>query len=163
MKKYCKDVLATFLSNANRIAVICLGNEFRKDDAAGIFFCKELQEKNIARVILFYAYSSPEAYILKISEDAEISHVLIVDAVDAGFPPGEILILEPSDFSEDTLSTHRISLSYLLQFLKKAGKKILIIGIQPHDTSIGEGVHEEILKSIKRLIRDFLHCLQNNS
>ncbi|MHA1616865.1 MAG: hydrogenase maturation protease [Candidatus Njordarchaeales archaeon] len=162
MRVYGKEFLKTFLTGATKVAIMCLGNELLGDDAAGLIVCNILLRKiSSKKLLVFLAQSSPEAYLFKIIENDQISHVIIVDAVDAGLRPGEIAIVRPEDFSEETVSTHRISLSLITNLLKSHGKKILILGIQPKYVVLGEKRSEEVLKAVKKLASDLVECLSD--
>jgi hydrogenase 3 maturation protease len=50
------------------------------------------------------------------------------------------------------LSTHSISLSYLIQYLTPYCQEIILIGIQPLSTRIGESLSEPVLKACYLLI-----------
>ena len=69
------------------------------------------------------------------------SHVLIVDAVLAGNPPGTVFFVDPGSIAEDDLSTHRIPLSRLVRYLEETvGCRVFLLGIEPKNLGPGKGL-----------------------
>ena len=76
------------------------------------------------------------------------SHVLIVDAVSAGNPPGTVFFVDPSAIPEDDLSTHRIPLSHLVRYLEETvGCRVLLLGIEPKNMGEGKGLTRPVSRA----------------
>jgi len=146
--------LKEFLRDAERIAVIGIGQEWRQDDAVGIAaverLYKELSgseelplsftDKNFyigGKVIrLFIGAETPESLTGKIRK-FKATHVLFIDAAELAGMPGEMELVPLSQVKGDEISTHNIPLSVLGKFLElDMGCKALLLGIQPEKMSI---------------------------
>ena len=79
--------LKEWLDGAKKIAIIGIGNEFKKDDFVGSFIARKL--KNVAfskRVLILDCGTVPESYTDKIIE-FNPSHILVIDAAHLGMRP----------------------------------------------------------------------------
>lgn len=66
--------------------------------------------------------------------------LVVVDAAEMGLPPGTVRRL-PLDGSERMLgSTHALPLPFLLSTVRDRVGEIVLVGIQPADRSLGEGL-----------------------
>ncbi len=66
------------------------------------------------------------------------SHVLVLDAASAGFPPGTVFPVDPSAVPDEDVSTHRTPLSTLADYLERTvGCRVLVLGIEPKAFSPG--------------------------
>ena len=66
--------------------------------------------------------------------------LVVVDAAEMGLPPGAVRRL-PLDGSERMLgSTHGLPLPFLLSTVRDRVGEIILVGIQPADRSLGEGL-----------------------
>ena len=164
MLKLTNDLLREFLKNASRIAIVALGNELNRDDAAGILVGKKLIKRRLPKVDVFLAYQSPEAYLMKIIQ-GDYSHVIFIDAAEANVKPGEIIVIEENEIIPEQFSTHRIPLHLILGSIKKSEKKILFIGIQRKLVGIGLDRSKEVLNAVKKLVKmlssTIKECLEN--
>ena len=78
------------------------------------------------------------------------SHVLIVDAVSAGSPPGTVFFVDPGAIPEDDLSTHRIPLSHLVRYLEETvGCRVLLLGIEPKNMRQGKGLTRPVSQAVR--------------
>lgn len=111
------------------VIFVCLGNEFRNDDAVGLYIGNELKRHGFNVII---AYTNPEAILSKIPED---DNVYFVDAAD--FEEDEPFII--SNPKKLSVSTHSYSLDLLEKFLKR---EILVAGIKTYDHDFGEQITE---------------------
>jgi hydrogenase maturation protease len=78
------------------------------------------------------------------------SHLLLLDAVDTGAPPGTVTELTQEEiplFARLKLSLHQLSFQEVLQFANVRGnlpEHLGLVGAQPADISIGAGLSPEI-------------------
>ncbi len=140
---------------ATRLVILGIGNKDRADDAAGVLcaesILQKLENKHPARLKVIIGFEVPENCTHEI-RDYHPTHVLILDSVAGGKPPGEIFFVDPSRIVDDDVSTHRIPLPMLLRYLKESiGADVLIIGIQPGDTAPGGPVTPQVLISVDLL------------
>jgi len=96
------------------------------------------------------ARQAPENFLGKIERLAP-GLLVVVDAVEMGLPPGEIRRI-PAERAETLWgSTHSLPLNFLLSRLGET-TRVVFIGIQPKDLSLGEGLSPEVLEGAVRLI-----------
>ena len=147
-----------------KVAVVGLGRV-----GSRIAFCL-MENKNIDEILLinrtmetaegiYLELSSafPEiAKKIKVSYFEDAEKIVIVDAIRAEGPPGEIYKFTPKDFDTDhTLkaSLHDITLDEVFKIAGKLGMlpPITIFGVQPKDITWGMELSQEIGKILPRL------------
>ncbi len=123
-----------FLVNANKLAILGIGNEDNGDDAVGLYILKILQEENLPEwVTNFYCEKVPEHFLGKIRKFGP-NRIILLDAADMKEIPGAIGIFPKEAVSSGFhLSTHSLSLTMLEEFLKPEIPDLvtLYVGIQP--------------------------------
>jgi hydrogenase 3 maturation protease len=135
-----RDDILTWLENFKCLTILGIGNSFRGDDAIGLEIIKKLNGKVPNNVIIFECDTSPENFLSKI-ENVKPTHILIIDAAQIDEEIGKVQIINPSEISKTTLSTHTIPLSFLVGILQLSLKaKIMILGIQPESIEYGKGL-----------------------
>jgi len=150
-EKSFEEKLKAWLFSAKRVAVVGVGNAMRRDDALGIEIVKLLQGKVSKRVSLVEAETMPENYMDPLLEFRP-SHILIIDSGLLGKRPGSAKLLKPNENVKTPISTHTLQLEVFCAYLEKAiSAKILLLIVQPKDTSMGEGVTKEIAKAEERI------------
>lgn len=147
--------LKAWLSGAERVAVVGVGNTMRRDDAVGVEIVNLLQSKVSPNVLLIEAETMPENYIDQIV-DTHPSHILILDSGLIGGKPGNTKLLAPTENLKAAFSSHMLPLQIFCAYLEKAiSVKILMLIVQPKDTEIGEGLTKELANAAKKTA-DFL-------
>ena len=136
-----------------RFGVVGVGNVLKGDDGAGPMVVSALQGRFTLPMV--DASEVPENYggwVVKQKLDA----VVYVDAVDFGGEPGELRIIPIEDLLRSASSTHRLSLHYVIEYLKNewSGDAVLI-GVQPKHLRLGEAASEEVCAGV-RLLADTL-------
>lgn len=139
--------LKLFLKGAQKIVILAIGNEMRRDDKIGIEIANEL--RNIAllkdsKIRMIIAGTTPENFARPI-ESWNPSHLLILDAVDMGENPGEIELIQMDEISNLTVSTHKMSLTLLNKYLmSRLDLEIKLLGVQIKDVSFGDELSSEL-------------------
>ena len=82
--------------------------------------------------------------------------LVIVDAAEMGLPPGTIRRLPLKKGAEMLGSTHGLPLSFLLSVVHVP--EVMLIGIQPKEYGLGEGLSPEVRAAAEALI----HLLREN-
>jgi hydrogenase 3 maturation protease len=150
-----KDDLRNFLSGAQRIAIVGIGQGYRQDDAVGIIVVENLFMKlsggqvpplslyetefptTAGIVKLYQGYETPENLTGRLRKFLP-THVLFIDAAQLAEEPGTLELVPISEVQGETLSTHDLPLSVLGEFLEKdMGSKVALLGIQPLSIGIG--------------------------
>lgn len=161
-----KEDLQDFLRDAQRIAVVGVGQRYRRDDWAGIavvenLFLKlsgshglplSLYEREFpvpdGSVRLYLGYETPENLTGKLRKFLP-THVLFVDAAQLAEEPGVLELVPISEIQGESISTHNLPLSVLGEFLEKdMGSKVMLLGIQP--SSIEAGPEKSLSQSVRK-------------
>lgn len=137
--------LNEFLKGYEKLLILGVGNELKRDDGVGPFIVDNLDEKD--NVICINAKTVPENFTGKIRKE-QPSHVIIVDACLMGGEAGDIKIVDKDDFVNIGISTHSMSLSYFVKYLERDNDfKIIFVGIEPETMEFGEELSEKIEKT----------------
>jgi hydrogenase maturation protease len=79
--------------------------------------------------------------------------VVIIDAVQLFLKPGAYRLLSAQEVLETGFSTHTLSPSVFMQYLKEAtNADVYMLGIQPVNTELGSGVSTQLEESVNRII-----------
>ncbi len=133
--------------------ILGVGNDIRGDDAVGELVARELDSKEWETVD---CSSVPENHITLIEED-EYDLVVIIDAANMDLEPGDIRIVPKEHLGVFTMSTHALPLSTVMDFLDRKVNEVYLVGIQPKDMSLKEGMTTELQKAKERMI-ELLKC-----
>ena len=125
-----------------------VGNDIRGDDAVGELVAREFEKEGWKSVD---CGSIPENYITTIDK-GKYDTIVIVDAASMGIEPGDIRIVPRNNLGVFTMSTHALPLSLVMDFLEEKTKEVILIGIQPKEMKLKEGITEEIEKAKERLL-----------
>ncbi len=146
-------------SNMKHIGVIGLGNPLRRDDGIGIILLKKLYDRR---------HELPESiqYIDEGTGGMNILHTLvrfdivfIIDAVNFNAKPGEGKLFTLDEIKTNrtwtSSSSHGADILEVISLSKKldeAPERIVFFGIQPKDTSMGEGLSTEVSQCTNQLL-----------
>jgi len=148
-----------------RKVVLGIGNTLNRDEGLGVVALQALQsELPDSTGLEFLDGGTLGLNLLTIVEDA--SHLLILDAVDAGVEPGTVVELNRDEiplFSGVKMSEHQITFQEVLGLAKirdRLPENLHLVGVQPSDMQIGvgvspavEGVMKKVLERSKRVLR----------
>jgi hydrogenase maturation protease len=133
------------MADKNRKVVLGLGNILNRDEGLGVFCLDPVRERLKDRPDVEVLDGGVLGMsLLPIVESS--GHLLILDAVDAGNPPGTVVELAEDEiplFSHLKLSWHQLSFQEVLQFATVRGNlpaHLRLVGAQPADVSIGVGL-----------------------
>jgi len=160
--KSFEDELRAFITGANRIAILGIGNDLRSDDGLGPYIIEKLRIDD-PRVMIENVGSVPEGFARPLAEFGA-ERVIMVDAADMGKLPGHIELITKDRISGINISTHSMPLSFLMMYLEQeTGGKTILIGIQPKSIQFGEGLTPEIqevvdkaINSLERVLKKYL-------
>lgn len=129
-----------------------MGNEHRRDDAAGVLIARRLASLASDNLLVLDAGHAPENATAALRRFAPDS-VLLVDAAEMSEPPGTIRWVETADIAGMSASTHSLPLSMLAEYLRlELGCEVLLLGIQPASTDYGEGLSVEVEKAVGEVV-----------
>ena len=156
-------------SNAPRIIVIGIGNEYRRDDAAGLLVVRRLKEyaddyaadQNAILPMKIVEESGEGTALMLAWEGAELA--IIVDAVYGEGTPGGIYrgvfsgeeFLPPLPVNFCRYSTHAIGLGEAIELARSFGTlppEVIVYGIEIADVTAGIGVSPEVEATIDHVV-----------
>jgi len=131
--------------------VVCgIGNELRGDDGVGMLIAGNLSGENLRDdVQVIQCGELPENFLQDIVEH-DPGCVVMLDAVDAGKPTGNIVLVESGEIVSNTISTHRLPLSFLSKIIESRldhEVDIFVIGIQIENCGFGEEMTPAVVRS----------------
>jgi len=118
------------------------------DDGAGPLLARTCRQAPVHNWHVIDGGSAPENDVGAIRE-MRPERLLIVDATDMLLPPGEIRLIDPADIAEMCMmTTHNLSLGYLIELLRTDVGEILFLGIQPDIICFGYPVTGAVKKAV---------------
>lgn len=138
-------------------AIIGLGNPLKGDDGIGVRLVREIEKRNIPSDIKVFDAGTRGMKILHLLNDLE--EAIIIDAVHFGGDPGDSVFFTPADVksltkSQSTHDTDFLEVLELSKTLDEGPEKIVIMGVEPKDTSFGGGISSELEDKLPELIDD---------
>lgn len=123
-----------------------LGNPVGRDDAVGLWVAEALRGTE------WLSIPAPALEnVLGLVEKEKPEKLVIVDAAEMGLPPGTIRRLPLGKGAEMVGSTHGLPLPFLLSLVDVP--EVVLIGIQPKEYGLGEGLSPEVQAAADSLIR----------
>lgn len=152
-------------SFAGKTVVICLGNRYMRDDGIGILVAGELRKRNLGSEILVYDHPAIDLSFLWYFHGA--SKAILVDALRSGATPGTISrhTIAPNNGPLIQLpNLHALQLDDMLGLTSQAGLlscPTIIIGVEPKDCDVGEGLTEELQAALPRVVEEVIKELNS--
>lgn len=144
-----EDKLKELLSGDTLI--VCVGNELRGDDAAGLVVGRMLEELGVSDVVI--AEGGLENAVSEIGE-RKPRRVLVIDAVNAGLKPGEFVLLRAEECDHGLApSTHRIPMYMIAEILRKlyGVEEVWVLGIQVESIDLRMGLTPKVSEACTKL------------
>lgn len=141
-----------------RIVVLGVGNPDKGDDGAGPAVAAALAKGQAAQlassVLIIDGRETPESRTSEIRRfGPELT--VIVDAAVGGHPPGTVFIVERDKISDDGVSTHNISLLYLVRYLEESiGSRVIVLGLEPSSLELGAPMSPEVSHAVKVIVSE---------
>lgn len=123
-----------------------LGNPLGRDDGVGFYVASTFRAPGWLAIP-----ATTLENVWGIIEREKPEKLVIVDAAEMGLPPGSIRRLPLKEGAEMIGSTHGLPLSLLLSLAKV--NEIVLIGIQPKEYGVGEGLSPELQSAATFLAR----------
>ncbi len=136
MKKESKNVL------------LGIGNRLRGDDGAGSFIAQYFHHHHWITVDGGSVPENVTSVIKKIKPQL----LVIVDASRMNIDAGSFRIIPFKKIISLQLSTHAMPLNFLIEYLTPYCQRLILIGIQPLSTQLGENLSEPVLKGCRLLV-----------
>jgi hydrogenase maturation protease len=138
--------------------VIGLGNDWRRDDGAGLEIARRLGGIQLA--------GEPIGLIDALDGEDE---VVLVDAVHSGADPGTVHVFEagteplPAVLFGAT-STHALGLAEAVELARSLGRlpaRVLVYGIEGADFAFGTGLTPEVARAAAGVIEEVRTCTRS--
>ncbi len=140
-----------------KIAVLGIGNPLLGDDGFGVEVVKKLsQTLGESPDVEIIDGGSLGIYLLPYLEDK--THLIVVDVVNFGGKPGEIVKFKLEDipsYISLKVSEHQITFHEVIALMNLLGIKPvenLVIGVQPKNNKWGDSMSDEIRTAIDKVI-----------
>ena len=154
-----KEDLVEFLKAYKKLVIMGIGNDIRGDDGIGPYIVENIKHLESSNVSILNATTVPENFTGKIRK-IDPTHIIIVDAVIMNEGPGKIKIVKKEEVAGVSISTHSMSLSYLVNYLElEKPYNILFIGIEPESMELGQGLSPLVKSSSDEIIKIFTEIL----
>ena len=149
------------MAETRRVAILGIGHRLRRDDAAGPEVCDRMRADLglPPSVLVVDGGPAPENCIgaLRVFEP---DLVVVVDAAHMGAEPGSVRRLDLDEAGRGGASTHTLPLPTFCKHIEGTlGCEVIIIGIEPGDTSFGEGLTPPVESAVEHLARGGLAVL----
>jgi hydrogenase maturation protease len=140
----------------NSLLIIGIGNEYRHDDAAGLFVARRLK-KELPEEIMILEQSGEGTVLLETLQQAEAA--ILIDAVSSGAAAGTIYHLEarteaiPAKFFN--YSTHAFSLAEAVELaraLNQLPERLTIYGIEGENFTAGLGLSTAVREAANKVV-----------
>ena len=138
-----------------RVCLLGLGNPDCGDDGFGVRLAEALIQAGVPGVIV--AGTTPERVLGRIAAEP-CDQVVFLDAVEFGGTPGAVVLLKAGEMIArfPQISTHRISLGTLAQWVEARGRaQAWLLGAQPASFKAGPGLSPAVRRTLE-LLADIL-------
>jgi hydrogenase maturation protease len=140
------------------LALIGIGNRYRRDDAAGLEVARRLRKAHPPGVKFFEEEGEPATLIETWSE---VEEALVVDAVSSGARPGTLHrfdpIAEPLPLEFFRSSTHVMGIAEAVELARELNRlpgRLVVYGIEGESFDAGEGLTPAVQDAVAALVMD---------
>ncbi len=147
-----------------RIAVLGLGNLMRADDALGMLAVQQLRaDPRIPNSVALIDGGTLGLDLLYPLDG--VTHLLALDAIDAGAPPGTLLRFTGEEIGDLPISksVHLLGFSDLIGALRLCGsapEEIVVLGVQPAAIEWGTQLSATVDAALIELVENAVRQLQ---
>lgn len=143
--------------SSGRIAVLGLGNLMRTDDAVGMLAAQALsREEGLGEGVAVVEGGTLGLDLLHPLRD--VTHLLALDAVEAGVAPGTILRFVNDETANLPISksVHLLGFADLIGAMRLTGRvpwEIVVLGVQPESTGWGTELTSRVQNALPILLQ----------
>ena len=140
------------------LALIGIGNQFRRDDAAGLEVARRLRLAKPPGVIVMEQEGEPASLIEAWAGSHE---ALVIDGVSSGSEPGTLHRFEATDgplpaelFAP---STHALGVAEAVELARELGRmpdRLAVYGIEGESFETGEGLSRAVQLAVEQLVAE---------
>jgi hydrogenase maturation protease len=143
----------SIFGGGGEVHIVGTGNPIKRDDALGIEVVSKLRRllgpEPLPGMRIHPPTLSPERLLVRLSSGE--GRIVVFDAIEAGRPPGTFVCAKLEDTKFGYFATHNIPLR-ILPSISKLDGRVRVIGIQPDELDVGEGLSFEVNASCEKLI-----------
>jgi hydrogenase 3 maturation protease len=152
-----EEELRKWFSNIERVVIIGIGNPIRGDDSVGLKIAQDLQGKIPRNVYLIECETVPESFAQSIV-DFDPTRIILIDAAVMDKRAGDSVLVDPESLPVfPAISTHALPLRIFCDFITKNTRaKIVLLLIEPDQTSFGENLSPIVDDSAKKIVNLFI-------
>lgn len=150
--------------DGRKTLIIGVGNDYRGDDAVGLFVARRLR-KRLKGGVEIVERSGEGASLIEVWRGAHL--VIVVDASQSGAKPGAIRRFDAHarkiPARHFKYSTHAFSIAQAVELSRALGElppRTFVYGIEGENFSAGEGLSEVVEKSARKLEERILSDLR---
>lgn len=143
---------------ARVLAVIGIGNRFRRDDGAGLEVARRLREARPAGVEILEQEGEPAGLLEAWSH---VHEALVIDGVSSGAPPGTLHRFEigeqPLPVELFRPSTHALGVADAVELARELDRlpgRLAVYGIEGEDFAVGEGLTATVQTAVDQLVAE---------
>jgi hydrogenase maturation protease len=128
-----------------------IGNELMTDDGVGVHAVRLLHQAPPPQTTLLEVGTD---FLSAVSFLEQHPRVLVIDAMDAGQPPGTICVCPAEALAQPRprTSMHELSLLSVLEFIDPQRRpEIRFLGVQPARIELGMGLSAELQEALPRV------------
>ena len=141
---------------SERIVILGVGNPVKGDDGAGVNASEELKtllSEISGSVLVISGGEVPENYT-GVVRSFQPQLVIILDCAVSGAPPGTVSIVDPATIADDEISTHRIPLVRLVDFLETTIPcRVILLGIEPVSLEESRPLSKKVRRAVAKIVR----------
>jgi hydrogenase maturation protease len=160
-----RSVRSHYTTPEGRRVVLGIGNILNRDEGVGVEALEALRRR-IGQVEDFELIDGGVRGLVLLPVVEESSHLLVLDAIDAGAEPGTVIELAGEDiplFNGIKMSEHQVSFQEVLGLSLMRGNlpsALHLLGVQPADISIGLGLGELVEAAVPELVERSIAVLR---
>ncbi len=139
-----------------------MGNLYMRDDSVGIQVARQLKQMDLGNSVVVHESTSLEASLIWQFRDA--AAIVIVDALASGASAGSVsrfTVVPRKDNISETPSLHEMQLHDLIDLagLNLVSCPLIIVAVEPKDSSLGEGLTDEAQAAVPRAVDEVIKLL----
>ncbi|MCU0236089.1 MAG: hydrogenase maturation protease [Acidobacteria bacterium] len=141
------------LRGSQRVFVLGIGMDWKSDDRLGPALARALAQALPAepRLSVVSGGEAPENFTGAIRAFAP-SHVILLDAVDHGRPPGTAFLVDEGAITMGDMTSHRLPLKLLMRFLAASIPcRVILVGVQPRTLLPGRRLSSPVRRTVAPL------------
>ncbi len=132
-----------------RRLLLGVGNRLSRDDGAGPALAERLSGSSWTAIDCGTSLENAAGIVARDRPDV----LVIVDAARMGTPPGTVRRLPRRSVDRMLATTHGLPIEFFLDRLASAARQVVILGIEPADLSLGEGLSTAADAAVRALAR----------